>query len=104
MTTKQRLQILVVAVVAIALVGSIVTACLYLFAPHRIPTWVSGATPAPSEAVPAVPETTSEPEPVASTEPKPEPGPATLSSPSAMSVPGKKSRSGSTDLKVNLDE
>lgn len=103
MTTKQRLQIIVVAVLAIALVGSVVTAFVYLFAPHRIPTWVSGATPAPSEAAPSAPQTTSEPEPVASTEPKPEPEPSTPSSPPAMPVGGKKSRGGLTDLKMDQD-
>jgi outer membrane protein OmpA-like peptidoglycan-associated protein len=104
MTTKQRLQIFVVTVLAIAVVGSGVTGFVYLFAPHRLPKWSSATTPAPSEIAPSVPETKSEPEPVASTEPKPEPESATLSSEPAMSVGGKKSRGGSTELKVDQDE
>ncbi len=104
MTTKQRLQIIGLAVVALAVVGSIVLASLYLFAPQRIPRWMSGATPAPDEAAPPVAEITSEPEPVASTEPKTEIEPPTPSSDPAMSLGGKKSRGGSTELKMDQEE
>lgn len=104
MTTKQRLQIFVVAVVAIAVAGSVVTAFIYLFAPHRVPGWLSVATPAPSETATPVPEITIDPEPITSTEPKQEPETAALPSGSAMSVGGKKSRGGSAELKVVQDE
>jgi len=106
MTTQRRLQIIVVLVLALAIAGSALIASLYLFAPQRIPTWLSRATPPPGEAATPAPQTptTNEPEPVASTEPKPEPETASPSSELAKSVGRRKPPGGFTDLKVGPGE
>ncbi len=105
MTTQRRLQIIVVLVLALAIAGSVLIASLYLFAPQRIPTWLSHAAPPPGEAATPAPQTptTNEPESVASTEPKPELETASPSTELAKSV-RRKSSGGSTGLKVEPSE
>ena len=102
----RRLQIIVVLVLALAIAGTALIVSLHLFAPHRIPAWLSRATPPPGEAATPAPQTSTrnEPEPVASTEPKPEPETAPPSTELAKSVGRRKSSGGSTDLKVEPSE